>query len=155
VAGVVSDIPVRVGQHIAPGQSLLSIARGETRPEVVAFLPGEDRPMLKRGMPLRMELQGYRYAYQHLVVDSVGDEVVGPAEARRYLGDAISDAVQFPGPVVKVEAHLVGETFESEGKIRRYHDGMLARAEVQIRSERVLVALIPALKALFEARRGS
>ncbi len=154
-AGVVSDIPVRVGQHIAPGQSLLSIARGETRPEVVAFLPGEDRPMLKRGMPLRMELQGYRYAYQHLVVDSVGDEVVGPAEARRYLGDAISDAVQFPGPVVKVEAHLVGETFESEGKVRRYHDGMLARAEVQIRSERVLVALIPALKALFEARRGS
>jgi membrane fusion protein (multidrug efflux system) len=154
VAGVVSDIPVRVGQHIAPGQSLLAITRGETRPEVVAFLPGEDRPMLKRGMPLRMELQGYRYAYQHLVVDSVGDEVVGPAEARRYLGDAISDAVQFPGPVVKVEAHLTAETFESEGKVRRYHDGMLARAEVQIRSERVLVALVPALKALFEARRG-
>jgi membrane fusion protein (multidrug efflux system) len=154
VAGVVSDIPVRVGQHIAPGQSLLSITRGQSRPEVVAFLPGEDRPMLKRGMPLRLELQGYRYAYQHLVVDSVGDEVLGPAEARRYLGNEIADAVQFAGPVVKVEAHLISGTFESEGKVRRYHDGMLARAEVRIRSERVLVALIPALKAFFETKGG-
>ena len=57
-------------------------------------------------MPLRLEIQGYRYAYQHLTVDSVGDEVVGPAEARRYLGDEIADAVQFAGPVVRVEAHL-------------------------------------------------
>ena len=73
---------------------------------MVAFLPGEDRPLLKRGMPLRLEVQGYRYAYQQLTVDSVGDEVVGPAEARRYLGDEIADAVQFTGPVVKVEAHL-------------------------------------------------
>jgi len=83
VAGVVSDIRVRVGEHISPGQSLLSIVRGESRPEVVAFLPGEYRPLLKPGMPLRMEVQGYRYAYQHLIVDTVGDEVVGPAEARR------------------------------------------------------------------------
>jgi multidrug resistance efflux pump len=154
-AGVVSDIRVRVGQHIAPGQSLLSIGRGEERPVVVAFLPGEDRPLLKRGMPLRLEIQGYRYAYQELTIDSVGDEVVGPAEARRYLGDEIADAVQFTGPVVRVEAHLNSPTFEAEGKLRRYHDGMLANAEVRTRSERVLVTLIPALKAFFETREGA
>jgi multidrug efflux pump subunit AcrA (membrane-fusion protein) len=151
-AGTVSDIRVRVGQHIVPGQSLLSIGRGEQRPSVVAFLPGEDRPLLKRGMPLRMEIQGYRYAYQQLVVDAVGDEVVGPAEARRYLGDEIADAVTFTGPVVKVEAHLPSGSFEADGKVRQYHDGMLAQAEVRIRSERVLVTLIPALKAFFETR---
>ena len=154
-AGVVSDIRVRVGQHIAPGQSLLSIGRGQERPVVIAFLPGEDRPLLKRGMPLRLEIQGYRYAYQELTIDSVGDEVVGPAEARRYLGDEIADAVQFTGPVVKVEAHLNSPTFEAEGKLRRYHDGMLANAEVRTRSERVLVTLIPALKAFFETREGA
>ena len=146
------DIRVRVGQHIVPGQSLLSIGRGEQRPSVVAFLPGEDRPLLKRGMPLRMEIQGYRYAYQQLVVDAVGDEVVGPAEARRYLGDEIADAVTFTGPVVKVEAHLPSGSFKADGKVRQYHDGMLAQAEVRIRSERVLVTLIPALKAFFETR---
>jgi hypothetical protein len=159
-AGVVSDIRVRVGQHIVPGQSLLSIGRGQERPMVVAFLPGEDLPLLKRGMPLRLEVQGYRYAYQHLTVDSVEAQVVGPAEARRYLGDEIADAVQFTGPVVKVEAHLNSPTFEAEGKVRRYHDGMLAQAEVRTRSERVLVTLIPALKAFFETqgkaqRRGA
>jgi multidrug resistance efflux pump len=154
-AGLVSDIRVRVGEHIAPGQSLLSITRGESRPEVVVFLPGQYRPLLKRGMPLRLEIQGYRYAYQHLTVDAVGDEVVGPAEARRYLGDALGDSVQFAGPVVRVEARLPSGTFEAEGKTRRYHDGMVALAEVQIRSERVLVTLIPALKALFEARDGA
>ncbi|HEX4495135.1 MAG TPA: GAF domain-containing protein [Thermoanaerobaculia bacterium] len=154
-AGVVSDIRVRVGQHIVPGQSLLSIGRGQERPSVVAFLPGEDRPLLKRGMPLRMEIQGYKYAYQELTVDAVGDEVVGPAEARRYLGDEIADAVNFTGPVVKVEAHLPSGSFTSEGKVRQYHDGMLAQAEVRIRSERVLVTLIPALKAFFETRERS
>jgi membrane fusion protein (multidrug efflux system) len=153
-AGVVSDVRVRAGQHIAPGQSLLTVVRGESRPVVVAFLPGEYRPLLKPGMPLRLEIQGYRYAYQHLVVDAVEDQVVGPAEARRSLGEGIADAVQFPGPVVRVEAHLASGTFEAEGKVRRFHDGMLARAEVRIRSERVLVALIPALKAFFESKEA-
>jgi membrane fusion protein (multidrug efflux system) len=81
--------------------------------------------------------------------------VVGPAEARRYLGDEIADAVQFTGPVVRVEAHLNSPTFEAEGKLRRYHDGMLANAEVRTRSERVLVTLIPALKAFFETQGGA
>jgi multidrug resistance efflux pump len=154
-AGVVSDLRVRVGEHISPGQSLLSIARGESRPVVVVFLPGQYRPLLKPGMPLRLEVQGYRYAYQHLTVDSVGDEVVGPTEAKRYLGEGLGDAVQFTGPVVKVEAHLPSNTFEAEGKVRSYHDGMVAQAEVRIRSERVLVTLIPALKAFFETREGA
>jgi membrane fusion protein (multidrug efflux system) len=56
--------------------------------------------------------------------------------------------------VVKVEAHLPSNTFEAEGKTRGYHDGMVAQAEVRIRSERVLVTLIPALKAFFETRGG-
>lgn len=159
-AGVVSDLRVRVGQRIMPGQTLLSLARGpqgagaRAKPQVVALLPGEFRPLLKPGMPLRLELQGYRYAYQHLVVDSVGDEVVGPAEAQRYLGEEVAGAVQITGPVVRVEAHLASDTFEAEGRVRRYHDGMWGKAEVRVRSEPVLVALVPALKAVFEPREG-
>jgi len=153
-AGVVSDVRVRPGQHITPGQSLLSLVRGQENPEVIAFIPGEYRPLLKRGMPLRLEIQGYRYAYQHLVVTSVGDEVVGPGEAQRYLGTEIADAVKLDGPVVRISARLATDTFEADGRVRRYHDGMLARAEVRVRSEPVLVALIPALKAVLEPREG-
>ena len=117
---------------------------------MIALLPGEYRPQLKPGMELRMELQGYRYAYQHLTVADVGSEVVGPAEARRYLGDEIADAATLGGPVVLVTARLPSLTFEAEGRTRRYHDGMWGKAEVRVRSEPILVALIPALKALFE-----
>ncbi len=155
-AGVVSDLRVRVGQRIMPGQTLLSLAREARgaggKPVVVALLPGEFRPLLKPGMPLRLELQGYRYAYQHLVVESVGDEVVGPAEAQRSLGEEVADGVQITGPVVRVEARLLSDTFEAEGRVRRYHDGMWGKAEVRVRSEPVLVALVPALKAVFEPR---
>lgn len=159
-AGVVSDLRVRVGQRIMPGQTLLALARGprggaaQGKPQVVALLPGEYRPLLKPGMPLRLELQGYRYAYQHLIVDSVGDEVVGPAEAQRYLGEEVADAVEITGPVVRVEAHLTSDTFETEGRVRRYHDGMWGKAEVRVRSERVLVALVPALKAIFAPKEA-
>jgi multidrug resistance efflux pump len=154
-AGTVSDIRIRPGQHIAPGQSLMSLVRGQEHPQVICLLPGEFRPLLKPGMPLRLEVQGYRYAYQHLVVETVGDEVVGPGEARRALGDEIADAVQLTGPVVRVTARLAANTFESEGRVRRLHDGMWGTAEVRIRSERVLVALVPALKALFEPQEGA
>ena len=95
---------------------------------------------------------GFRYAYQKLTVADVGGEVVGPAEARRYLGEEIADAATLGGPVVLVSARLPSLTFEAEGKTRRYHDGMWGKAEVRVRSEPILVALIPALKALFENR---
>lgn len=152
-AGVVDDVRARPGQPVAPGQVVMTLAglagAGGER-TVIALLPGEYRPMLKPGMQLRMELQGYRYAFQHLTIQEVGSEVVGPAEARRYLGDEVADVATLDGPVVLVTARLPSVTFEAEGKTRRFHDGMWGKAEVRVRSERILVALIPALRALFE-----
>jgi hypothetical protein len=57
--------------------------------------------------------------------------------------------------VVRVTARLSANTFEADGKVRRFHDGMWGTAEVRIRSERVLVALVPALKVLFEPQEGA
>lgn len=148
-AGMVNDLRVRPGQRIGPGQVLLSLAGEGGDPVVLVLLPGQYRPLLKPGMDLRLELQGYQYIYQHLTVTAVENEVIGPAEAKRYLGEEIADAVTLTGPVVLVSARLPSATFEVEGKTRRFHDGMWAQAEVRVRSERVLVALIPALRAIF------
>lgn len=148
-AGLVNDLRVRSGQRIGPGQVLLSLAGEGGDPVVLVLLPGQYRPLLKPGMDLRLELQGYQYIYQHLTVTAVENEVIGPAEAKRYLGEEIADAVTLTGPVVLVSARLPSATFEVEGKTRRFHDGMWAQAEVRVRSERVLVALIPALRAIF------
>lgn len=147
-AGVISDVRVRPGQHLDPGDVVLSLIRDDSDPAVVAFLPGADRPQLRPGMRIRVELQGYKYAYQDLVIDSVSDEVVGPAEARRFLGSQYADTVAFAGPVVLVTMTLPSRTFDADGRTYTYHDGMQAIAEVRVRNERVITALIPGLKGL-------
>jgi multidrug efflux pump subunit AcrA (membrane-fusion protein) len=150
-AGVASDVRVRPGQYLTAGQPVLSIVRDQDRPTVVVLLPGEFRPLVRRGMPIRFEISGYRYAYQRLTVDSVGDEVVGPTEARRYLGAEIGDSVQLTGPVVILKARLPRPTFQAEGRAYRFHNGMHGTAEVEVRSEKILVTLVPGLKALFRS----
>jgi hypothetical protein len=149
--GVASDVRVRPGQYLAAGQQVLSIVRDQDRPTVVVLLPGEFRPLVRRGMPIRFEISGYRYAYQQLTVDSVGDEVVGPAEARRYLGAEIGDTVQPAGPVVILKARLPRPTFQAEGRSYRFHNGMHGNAEVEVRREKILLTLVPGLKALFRS----
>jgi len=148
-AGVVNDVLVRPGQYLQPGQTVLSLAAGGTEPTVTVVLPGQYRPLLRPGQPLRLEISGYRYAYQKLVVGTVSDEVIGPGEAQRALGPAIAQTVQVTGPVVVAKARLPSSTFVAEGKTYRYHNGMQGTAEVRIRRDRLLVVLVPGLKALF------
>jgi hypothetical protein len=50
--------------------------------------------------------------------------------------------------VVLVTARLPAETFEADREVYRYHDGMHGTAEVRIRSERIVTALVPGLKGL-------
>ncbi|HEX2164528.1 MAG TPA: hemolysin D, partial [Thermoanaerobaculia bacterium] len=126
---------------------------GELR--VVALFPGRYRPELRPGMALRLELDGYRDAVQELTVERVSEEVVGPAEARRVLGSEIGDAVELAAPVVFATARLPADgTFRRGGERYRYHEGLRGTAEVAVRSERALVALVPGLDALLGGGDG-
>lgn len=149
-AGVVSDLRARPSQHLQPGQAILSLIGEDPDLSVITLFPGHYRPLIQPGMALRLELQGYRFAYQYLVVETVGEEVLGPAEARRFLGSGIGDAVPLAGPVVFVHARLPNDSFESGGRIYDFHDGLQGTAEIQVRSDRILPTLIPGLKALEE-----
>ena len=146
--GVVSDIRIRQGQHLAAGDVILTLVQPDSPFTAVVMLPGQYRPLLRAGMPLRLEVEGYRYSYRRLKIDQIADEVVGPTEVHRYLGSDIADAVPLAGPVVLVQARLDAPSFEADGQPVRFHDGMLAKAEVGVRSERILVALVPGLRAL-------
>jgi membrane fusion protein (multidrug efflux system) len=147
-AGIVSEIRVRPNQHVVPGNPIMSLTDDETQLYVTALLPGGDLPQLHPGMRLRLELTGYRYAYQDLVVESVSDEVIGPAEVRRYFGERLGDTVRVRGPVVLVRARLPSRTFVADNIEYEYHDGMQGMAEVRVRSQRVLMAIVPGLKGL-------
>ena len=75
-AGIVRDLRIRPQQSVSVGEYLLTLVGSEDRLSVVAILPGQYRPLLKSRSPLRLELTGFRYAYQHLTIDAVGNEVL-------------------------------------------------------------------------------
>lgn len=147
-AGIVADLRVRRGQRVEAGNIVATILDGSGELEVIALLPGSDRPQLEAGMPLRLELAGYRYAYQTVTIDSVSTDVVGPGEALRVLGPEVADGLHLPPSVVLVHARIPGHEFVVDGEAFRYHDGMLGRAEVRVREERILFALIPGLRGM-------
>ncbi|WP_181197379.1 efflux RND transporter periplasmic adaptor subunit [Enhygromyxa salina] len=148
VAGTVGDLRIRPGQHLSVGETLLSLLIDEDARRVIALLPGSDRPQLRPGMVMRLELPGYQRAYQHLHVRHVGEEVVGPSEARRFLGPTQADALALDGPMVLVEAELDEPSFVVDDQRYDYHEGMLALAEVRVRSESLLEMLFPALRGV-------
>jgi multidrug efflux pump subunit AcrA (membrane-fusion protein) len=151
-AGVVSDIRIRPGQHLAVGELVLSIVSDDAPVSLVAVLPGHYRPSLHPGMSLRFELDGYRYQYQELTIESVADDVVGPAEVRRYLGPDAADTVTLTGPLVLVRARLPARSFVADGKTYAFFDGLAGRADVRVRTESILVSLVPAIRGVTHGR---
>ena len=111
--------------------------------EVIALLPGEDRPQLAPGMTVRLELIGYRYVYQSFTIASVSADVLAPNEARRVLGAEVADSLQLTGPVALVRGKLSADEFVVDGRTLRYHDGMLGTAEIRIREEPIIYAILP------------
>ena len=148
-AGIVRDLRIRPHQLVASGEILLTIVGDNDVLSVVAMLPGQYRPLLKQGNPLRLELTGFRYAYQRLTIDAIGNEVVGPNEVRRFLGQDVADAVTLQGSSVIVQAHLPARTFTTAGRRHAYHDGMHGIAEARVRSESIVLALVPGFKVVF------
>ena len=156
-AGRVRDLRLRPGQAIQPGDVVLSLAapQGEREVEVLALLPGHARPQLTLGTTLRLELAGYRYAYQHLIVEQVGNEVLSPAEAMRWLPPGVAETLRPAEPVVFVRARLPRSFFEVDGRHFSFHDGMSGTVEARMRSERLIFTLIPALRTLFDEGGGT
>lgn len=146
VDGVVSEVYAQRGQALAPGDLVASLRRDQAPPVVVALLPGRARPLVHPGMPLRMALPGFEGAAREAVIVSVGAEVVGPAQAVRTLGIEAADAVSVEGPAVVVRAQLADDAFDDGGRALPYVHGMTGEATVRVRSEPVIVALVPGLR---------
>ena len=147
-AGVIGDIRIRVGQLLSAGDTVVTLVGEDTHYTIVAMLPAQYRPQLHPGMSLRFEVTGYTYAYQEMTITSVGAQIIGPSEVKRYLGQEIDDTVKIEGPVVLVEATPPAPTFQVDGQTFNFYHGMNGIAEARVRSESLLVALIPALRVL-------
>lgn len=146
--GTVRDVRIRPGDFLKAGEPALALTPSHPEYTVIAFLPGHVLPQLETGMPVRLQIEGYAYAEIHTTIHSVGSQVIGPTEARRFLGPEIGDTLSISGPVVVVRCQLTEDRFSTSTREYRVHDGMKATAEVEVRRERLLFRLIPALRGL-------
>jgi membrane fusion protein (multidrug efflux system) len=152
-AAVVGDVRARAGQMVEPGAPLLTLQGERSGAHLTALLPGRYRPLLARGMRLRFIADGFPRVVHQLVVERVGDQVIGPTEALRLLGRDLADALPLDGSVVLVNARLPSRSFESEGERYDFHHGMLGRAECAVRRESIAFALVPGLRSFVDNLR--
>jgi biotin carboxyl carrier protein len=142
--GTVSDIRVRVGQQVQPGDALVAIDRPNARAVVVAMLPGHERPRLSATSgEMLLELDGFSRGRVRVSVNSIADDVVGPAEAQRFLGQEQAGALEIHGPVVMVEAVIDDLEFEADGSRYRFYEGMQGSLEIEVGALTILESVLP------------
>jgi biotin carboxyl carrier protein len=149
-AGTVSEIRIRPGQLLQAGDLAVTLLDDETPPSLVAVLPGRFRPQLHPGALVRFAPDGYAFSYQTLALGTVGEQILGPNEVRRYLGPELADAIRIDGPSVIVTAPLPNDRFSAEGKAYRYKHGLPGRVWVRVRARTILAAFVPTLAGLLE-----
>ncbi len=148
-AGTVTDIRTRGGSLLNPGDQICTIVDADkTEPEIFAFLPVKDRPRLRPGMKLQVEIVGYTKIRELATITFVSREGMGSNEAAKILGQTLADAVRLPqnGSYVLVKAKLPGRTFKTDHYTLFYSHGMQAVTEVLIAEKPFLVTLFPALE---------
>ncbi|GAB4369694.1 MAG: hypothetical protein Kow0062_03790 [Acidobacteriota bacterium] len=146
--GIVADVRVRPGMTVREGDLLVSMSPDRPRYSVIVLIPGRFRPLLAPGQELLLDIPGFAQARDRTRVTWVADQIVGPAEARRFLGPGIGDGLDVTGPVVLLRAELPGTGFRIGDESYDYYDGLAVRAEIRTRREPLIVALVPALRRL-------
>ncbi len=147
-AGTIADLRVQLGRPVSMGDVVATIDTGEGRLQLLALMPGDDRPALEEGMRMRLDIPGYRHDYQWFPITAIEDAAVGPREVARVLGSEYADSVAIAGPTVVVRAQLP-EGFVVDERHYAYHDGMLGNAEVRLEREPLLFVLLPFLSEVF------
>ncbi len=154
--GTVFGTYIRTGQMVSAGDRVLSLRGEASRNEVVALLPGSYAPQIHAGMPLILKVDGYPQSREELTIENVATDVIGPENADLYVGKEISQTLSLKGPILIVRCALpevTFDTFESLNEKFRYHDGMVARAEVSVRKESLIIALVPGIKQVHDEPR--
>lgn len=151
-AGIVTDVRARPGQYLEAHSVVLGLAPLDAPVSLVCVIPGDYRPMLKTGQDIRFSLDGYKFEYRTVPVETVGEEVIGPLEMKRFLGPEIADAFPIMGPSVLVKGTLASRTFEADGQTFTYVEGLTGKVDIRVRSEPIIITLLPALKALRQNR---
>jgi biotin carboxyl carrier protein len=144
--GTVSDIRVQLGALLQPGEPILQVVDPKADPEMWAFLPGKDRPRLRPGQTLQVEIVGFTKTREKVAITYVSPETFGAAEVAKIVGPTLADSIKMPpGSYVWVKAKMP-KKFKTQHSTLWYHHGMVAKTEVKIQEKPFLVTLLPSLE---------
>jgi hypothetical protein len=152
IDGVVADIRVAEGKSVNFGDPILTIVPAGTEPELWAFLPGSDRPRLKGGQTLQIELVGFQKIRERGKLFEISLGNTGAGMARTLLGPELADSLKLAqdGSYVLVKAKLPKRSFRAKGKTYRYFQGMPAKVEVRVEDKRFISTLLPSVEKYVE-----
>jgi multidrug resistance efflux pump len=148
VNGVIGDILVRPGQNVGMGDDLFTVVDEHAGLELIALLPGSYAPQIHKGASIVFKLQGYNETRETVNIDDVSQEIVGPQEATRFLGQQSAGSLNVSGPVLIAKSMLLPESFQADGRRFSYRDGMTGEGEVSVHSEPLIIKLVPGLHEL-------
>lgn len=143
-SGVLTDVRVRVGTAVTPGQTVATVGTPGAGFELVAEVPGNYRPLLREGLPVVAELAQFPGDRLHLIASAISPEVVDAAEAEAILGRAFAEEVG-TGSVALVYARVPEEMAEAFGDRQGLYDGMTGTVRIPVRRDRFIASLWPAL----------
>lgn len=147
--GTVGEIPVHPGDSVKSGDEVISIIEGPAQYEVIAFLPETYAPQLHPGMLIRLKLAGGTASVESTEISEISPESLSPSEAMRYMGKTDSESMGVAGRAIMIRAPLPRKLLRDLSPISKFN-GTTGEAEVVVRSERVIVALMPDLRKIFE-----
>lgn len=148
--GTVAAVWVRQGQPVQPGDRLVSFEVDDSEAMVILALPGFARSHVRAGTTARFAPEGFDYAYQDLMVQTVSDDTVSPAAVKRFLGPEYGDELTVRGSVLLANGRFQSPTFTVDGLTYRRHSGMRGKAWVRLRTEPIILALVPSLRRLVQ-----
>ena len=143
-SGILTDVRVRVGTAVTPGQTVATVGTPGAGFELVAEVPGNYRPLLREGLPVVAELAQFPGDRLHLIASAVSPEVVDAAEAEAILGRGFAEEVG-TGSVALVYARVPEEMAEAFGDGQGLYDGMTGAVRIPVRRDRFIASLWPSL----------
>ncbi len=144
VGGVLTDVRVRPGALVTPGQTVATVGTAGPGFEIVAAVPGNFRPLLGSGVPVVAELEQFPGSRFHLEAREVSPEVISVGEARALMGQLLPTAAE-DAALALVYADLPEVLVSSGGAEHPLYDGMRGSVRIPVRNERFIVTLWPAL----------
>jgi hypothetical protein len=146
ISGTISDIRVRQGQEIPPGYQVATIVDETSGYEALAFFSAAYVPKFRSEMRLVLKFKEYPGTNDVITANTTNAEIIEPYEVKRYFGDDKLNGMNFSEPVVIAHSFLPIPRFEVGPQSYAFHDGMIGLAQVSVRSDPMILGLIPGLK---------